>query len=255
MSQPPSQPPVPGVPDGATPPRSGLAIASFILGLLFFVPPAPLVGLVLGIIALSKISSARGAIGGRGLAIAGVVLGAVFVALMCMAAPMAAILLPTLSRARTQVLATSSKNNLKQLGLGVLMYENDYQVMPTSLQVLYDEGYMKDPNIFKHPGSPIEVANENIDGSSSYYYFAPPAMLGEDGEMLSSDIPIMWEKDFWNPGNKINVLFIDGHVELADPDRLRNFVEEYGDLYTVPPEVPGLRTVQPLSSGTPAGPP
>jgi len=50
-------------------------VASLVLALLFFVPLAPLVGLILGIIAIVKISASKGAMKGLGLAIAGVVVG------------------------------------------------------------------------------------------------------------------------------------------------------------------------------------
>ncbi len=61
--------------------NSGLAIASLVLGLLFCVPFASLVGLILGIVALNQIKNSGGAIQGRGMAIAGIVLGAISMAI------------------------------------------------------------------------------------------------------------------------------------------------------------------------------
>tara|TARA_B100000315_G_scaffold250857_1_gene284482 strand:+ start:229 stop:690 length:462 start_codon:yes stop_codon:yes gene_type:complete len=52
----------------------GLTISAFVLSLLFFIPFAPLIGLILGIIALVKSKNDPNA--SKGLAIAAVVLGA-----------------------------------------------------------------------------------------------------------------------------------------------------------------------------------
>ena len=54
---------------------SGFAIASLVLGLL--VLPSPL-GLIFGLIALSQIKKSQGDLKGRGIAIAGVTISAVF---------------------------------------------------------------------------------------------------------------------------------------------------------------------------------
>ncbi|MCK4647935.1 type II secretion system protein GspG [bacterium] len=61
------------------PKTSRLAIASPILGILFFVPFAPLLAIIFGITALIKISKSKGEIKGEGLAIAGVVLGGLMI--------------------------------------------------------------------------------------------------------------------------------------------------------------------------------
>ena len=60
---------------------SRLAIASLILGILFFIPFAPLLAIVFGIIALVKISKSKGELKGQGMAIAGLVLGGLIIIL------------------------------------------------------------------------------------------------------------------------------------------------------------------------------
>lgn len=58
------------------PPRTnGLAVASFVLGLLWIWWLGSLLGIVFGAVALHQIDQAKGAQSGRGLAIAGMVLG------------------------------------------------------------------------------------------------------------------------------------------------------------------------------------
>lgn len=74
---------------------------------------------------------------------------------------LAAMLLPVLGRAREQARRTSCKNNLKQLGLGLLMYSNDYDgAFPTGqgshmadLTLLWSTDYVRDPNVFECPSA------------------------------------------------------------------------------------------------------
>ncbi|HZS41413.1 MAG TPA: hypothetical protein VFF06_31505, partial [Polyangia bacterium] len=63
-----------------TPERThGLAVASFVLSLIPFMLVTQLVGLILGLIALSQIKAAGGKLGGRGFAVAGVAIaGSIF---------------------------------------------------------------------------------------------------------------------------------------------------------------------------------
>ena len=59
--------------------NSGLAVASLVLGILFCVPFASIVAIILGAVALSQISKAPDQLKGRGMAIAGICLGGVSV--------------------------------------------------------------------------------------------------------------------------------------------------------------------------------
>lgn len=80
---------------------------------------------------------------------------------------LAAMLLPALGRAREQARRTSCKSNLKQLGLGLLMYSNDYGAsFPrgagshlADITLLWSEGYCKDPNVFTCPSATWEAAS------------------------------------------------------------------------------------------------
>ena len=78
---------------------------------------------------------------------------------------LAAMLLPVLSRAREQARRTSCKNNLKQLGLALMMYAMDYSgSFPTGtgshladLTLLWSMGYANDPNVFECPSASFEA--------------------------------------------------------------------------------------------------
>jgi hypothetical protein len=54
----------------------GLTITAFVFSVLFFVPFAPLIGLILGIVALVKAKNDPNAM--KGLAIAAIAIGAIF---------------------------------------------------------------------------------------------------------------------------------------------------------------------------------
>lgn len=231
-NQPMAPPPVPG----GTAKTSGLAIASLVLALLFFVPLASVAAIVLGILALVKISSAKGSLGGQGLAIAGLCIGGVCLVMGCM---MAAMLLPAISRARAQAQATVSKNYLKQIGLGIGMYQLDHAGKPPNLQALYDQGYVKDPQLFGHPGSGARGIDPSaIDATGDYFYYQISKTDDETAPAYPPGAPIAWEKACWNPGGRINVLYADGFVYVRSPAELERAIAGYSDLYQEPPQMP-----------------
>ena len=91
---PPPQPPPPnpmnpwgpmGLPPQMQPPNNGLAVASLVCGILAIVPgcccgffglPLSVLAVVMGIVGINQINASGGQVGGKSLAIAGVVCGA-----------------------------------------------------------------------------------------------------------------------------------------------------------------------------------
>lgn len=65
-----------------TPRTSGLAIASLVLGLLWLIGLGSLLATIFGSLALGQISRSQGRLGGKGMAIAGLVLGIIGLVLM-----------------------------------------------------------------------------------------------------------------------------------------------------------------------------
>jgi len=132
---PPPQPPPPRMSPpiqsaySAPPPdegRKGLAIGALVCGIVAFcLPPLALVAIVLGIVALFKISSKPKEYGGQGLAIAGICTGGVALLLMFVYALLISILLPSLARARELSKRTVCAANLKGLGTGFYTYANE----------------------------------------------------------------------------------------------------------------------------------
>jgi len=118
-------PPSPGA--SALPPKTcGLAVWSLVLGILgvFCGFLAAIPGLILGIIAMNRISKSNGQLGGYGLALAGTITSAVL-GLVFGTAVMAAMLLPALAQAKAKAQSINCINNVKQLAIAVRMYAND----------------------------------------------------------------------------------------------------------------------------------
>jgi hypothetical protein len=105
---------------------SGLAIASLVLGILglFTCGTAALIGLILGIIAMIKIKKSQGALGGGGMALAGVIVSAIFVFMIPV---FAALLLPALAQAKGKAQRISCMNNVKELSIALRVYVGDKQ--------------------------------------------------------------------------------------------------------------------------------
>ncbi len=113
--------PAPVVPDAEVPRTSGLAIASLVLGLLG--PVTGIVGIILGIVALTQIRESRGRLRGDGLAIAGMAISGFMVFFVGI---LLAILFPVFGRAREKARESSCLSNIKQQVIAVCMYCADY---------------------------------------------------------------------------------------------------------------------------------
>jgi len=152
---------------------------------------------------------------------------------------LASMLLPALARAREMARRTKCLSNLKQLGLGLHMYAQDWdEYFPKGAGS--DEGnanladtdncgvtnfypnYISSLTVFVCPSSSDTVSNEStIDTESSYGYNSP----ADDAltEMDDSDTPMMCDNEttFHTNPDIINVLYLDGHVSAlkgGDPD-------------------------------------
>jgi prepilin-type processing-associated H-X9-DG protein len=108
--------------------RNGPAIASLILGIIgpCTAGLASVPGLILGIIGIGKATKSGGAVGGKGLAVAGTVLSALGCLMLLLAPVLVAILLPALSSAREEVYQAKFANSLKQLNLGAQVYAAEH---------------------------------------------------------------------------------------------------------------------------------
>jgi type IV pilus assembly protein PilA len=92
---------------------SGKAIASLICGIFFFILPAAIVAIILGHLSCSEIGKSLGRIRGKGLALAGLILGYFGVAFIPFILIIAAIAIPNLLRARIAANEASAVGSLR----------------------------------------------------------------------------------------------------------------------------------------------
>ena len=171
---------VPSVAPPVSPGTSGKAIASLICGLLFFLLPSAIVAVIMGHLSLSDIRRSAGRLGGRGMAIAGLVLGYAglsFIPILIIAA----IAIPNLLRSRIAANEASAVGSLRTLNLACVTYGARYNSFPTSLANL---GHGAQQNANTADLIPDVLAS----GQKSGYRFTYEPGPSQDREILSYEI-------------------------------------------------------------------
>ena len=114
---------------------------------------------------------------------------------------------------------------LSGIGKALLIYANDYDdKFPPNLQELVEKDYIAPKNL-ESPRKP-----RGFDGPS-YIYIAGQSTSSEPGNILVYENPAFCT-------DKINVLFMDSHVEVMKPDKfLRKLEETYKRLGREKPEI------------------
>lgn len=106
---------------------SGKAVGSLICGLLFIFPFAFLAAIVLGHMALSEIRKSGGRLKGEGLAIAGLILGYVWVAAIPVVLIIAAIAIPNLLRTRIAANELSAVTSIGKINTAEITYSAEHE--------------------------------------------------------------------------------------------------------------------------------
>jgi type IV pilus assembly protein PilA len=131
--------PAPPAYGGFVPPptTSGKAVASLLCGFLFFVFPAAVAAIILGHLSLSDIRKSAGRVRGYGIAVAGLVLGYMGIAIIPLALIVAAILIPTLLRSRVAANESAAIGSLRTIDSAAISYSASYgNGYPRDLDVL-----------------------------------------------------------------------------------------------------------------------
>src|SRR5207302_10179523 len=136
----------------ARPATSGKAIASLVLGLPFVFFPTAVLAIVFGHWSRSEIRESAGRLKGAGMALAGLILGYIGVALVPMLI-IAAIAIPNLLRAKMAANEASAVGSLRTLNVAAVSYSSRYGHLPATLATLGPPAL----------GAPSENAGDLID--------------------------------------------------------------------------------------------
>jgi prepilin-type processing-associated H-X9-DG protein len=205
---------------------SGFAIASFVCSLLGCLVVPAFLGLAFGIVAMVKAGKSPLS-GGRGLALAGIIISCAFIVLMPFALISGAVMMPALARARAAARNAASIHNLKQIGLGCHMYAqtNDENFPVEGLDELYPT-YIASKEVFVCP-SAFHTKEEIDPGSPEVKVIDYAYVKG----LRAADRPrlvLAYEKEAWHEGKR-NVLFVDGSVMAMSGPELEKALAETED--------------------------
>lgn len=205
---------VPGYP-GGPPQTNGWAVASLVTGIIgvCLVPLlSSLAAVVTGIVGLAQAGRRRGS--GRGMAVAGLVLGAIG-----LVAPL--VLLPVLNIVREQANRVKCADNMKVLGRAMGAYANQNAGhFPERLEEVLEADPSLSPSLFLCPDdskvpaagtTPQMLAAEVARGQHCSYVYVGGDLTTSAG----SDVVLLFEP-LTNHHEGMNVLFADGSVKWVN---------------------------------------
>ncbi len=137
----------------------------------------------------------------------------------------AGFLIPAIAKGRQRVRTATCVNNLRNLGMLMMMYANDHQLRyPDSLSALYQYIPEKELELFVCPESDAELTDpKEIEQKSSY-------ILVKGVKASSPRMILMYERDVYHQGG-VNVLFSDGSVHALPLQQLKNMLKNQGASY------------------------
>lgn len=151
-------PPLPGT--TAVPTTSGLAIVSLLCGIVFFFFPSAVAAIIFGHISRSDIRRSGGRKTGAGMALAGLILGYVGVAIIPIILIVAAIAIPNLLRAKVAANEAVAIASLRTLNVAAMKYETANGKFPQSLAE-FGSSWASDSD--RHAGYVFEYKLGDVD--------------------------------------------------------------------------------------------
>ena len=206
MTTPIVPPPLPTQPSAAA--TSALAIWSLVLGILSFcaVCVTGVPAIILGVLALNKIKKSPATLKGQGLAIAGLVTGAIGTLLTFI---MAAVWVPAMASARTAAYDAMCLNNVKQIMVTSMTYATAHDnTMPDTLDQLkpYLGNIPPDKN-------PLLLCHAAADQSKPSYEIVAP---GQKLTTVADSSKTVFVREIQpNHNGRRAVGFMDGHVDMV----------------------------------------
>jgi len=207
---------------------SQAAVAALVLGILVFFSCGitALPAVICGIVALVKISGSNGLLKGKGMAITGLVLPGVFVALLPFFAMVAAIFMPALYRTKFIASRVVCVTQIKGLSAAMLVYAHDYDDrVPTGdewcdLLMRYAD---VPPEAFSCPSAPEGecnyALNKNLRKMGGPESARIVAIFESQPGWNQAGGPELLTTEYHN-GEGCNVAFGDGHTEFVRADRI-----------------------------------
>jgi len=205
--------PIPGF-DSPTAPKNTLALVALILGIIALLLGIFLIGIlpglaavILGIVALKNRSR-------RGMAIGGIITGAISLPLFIVGL-LLVILLPALTNARARATETRAASHLRSIDTSLMIYSTDWgDHLPKRLSQI--QVYCHDPSIFSDPrltATPPTVwpaTPDQVDAMSDFYY----AYAGDRMTRIRQPSQVILLYDHPGASHRRVIAFADGHVEM-----------------------------------------
>src|SRR5687767_9572310 len=186
-------------PTAPTPkPNSSLSVTSLVLGILSVTCLTVFAGIpaiITGHIARGRAKRQPDLYGGSGLALGGLIMGYVSVAMLFLLIPLlAAVLLPALAKAKGKAQTSQCVSNMKQIGLAARIWSNDHnETFPPDLLTMSNE--LASPKILVCPedGSKTPAADwTQFDASQNvtYEFLTPGAKENEVSSQTAFRCPV-----------------------------------------------------------------
>lgn len=182
LSQPKVLQPLPGRPPMGPTESSGKATASLVCGFFAWIFPAAVAAIILGHVSLSEIGRSAGRLKGRGMAIAGLVMGYAGLFFIPFILIIAAIVIPNLLRARQAANEAAAVGSLRTIDVAAVTYSATYSNgFPPSLAAMDGSGNdspsCDDPQLINSA-----LAYGQRDGYEFTYVPLGTQILGDDAK-------------------------------------------------------------------------